>query len=211
MPHLAIDTTGANCSVALRVPGVEDLCRTDVIGRGHAEHLAPMVQQILVDAGVVPKQLTRVIVSVGPGSFAGSRVGVAFARGLALATGAQAVGVNNLSVLAAQVGLGAPLAVVHDAKRGEVVVQLWREGVDGELDRLLTEQASAHILKTLGPVGVLTGSGTRLVDLAGYTDAGQTALDMRVVLDLGENAEPVLPSPFYARPPDAKLPGGISV
>jgi tRNA threonylcarbamoyladenosine biosynthesis protein TsaB len=211
MPHLAIDTTGSNCSVALRVAGAEDVCRTEVIGRGHAEHLAPMVQQILAEGDIQPKQLTRVTVTVGPGSFAGSRVGVAFARGLALATGAQAVGVNNLTVLAAQVGPGAPLAVIHDAKRGELVVQVWRDGVDGELDRVSIDQAPAHILENLGPVGVLTGSGSKFVDLAGYSDADQTELDMHVVLDLGQNAEPIPPSPFYARPPDAKLPGGISV
>jgi tRNA threonylcarbamoyladenosine biosynthesis protein TsaB len=211
MPHLAIDTTGTNCSVALRLAGTDDVCRTDVIGRGHAERLAPMVDRILADCGVEPKQLTRVTVSVGPGSFAGSRVGVAFTRGLALATGAQAVGVNNLSVLAAQVGFSAPLAVVHDAKRGEVVVQPWRDGVDGELDRLLVEHLPAYILEKLGPVGVLTGSGARLVELAGYADAGQTELDMRVLMDLGTTAESNPPSPFYARPPDAKLPGGVSI
>ncbi len=69
MALLAIDTTGSDCSVALRVAGQPDLCRSDPIGRGHAEYLAPMIAGMLDEAGLQAAQLTRIGVMTGPGSF----------------------------------------------------------------------------------------------------------------------------------------------
>ena len=63
-----------------------------------------MVEAVLAEAGLAPGDLDRIGVTVGPGSFAGTRVGTAFARGLALATGARAVGIANLAVIAHQHG-----------------------------------------------------------------------------------------------------------
>ena len=208
---LAIDTTGSDCSVALRVAGQPDLCRTDAIGRGHAEHLAPMVAGLLEQAGLVPAQLTRIGVTIGPGGFAGSRVGVAFARGLALATGAEAVGIGNLAVLAHDARGEGPLAVLHDAKRGEVILQVWAGQVVTSPERLSLRNAGGRILELAGPSGQLAGSGAALVELAGFTDLGISAITLSALLDLAEAADAAQspPSPFYARPPDAKLPGGL--
>lgn len=68
MTLLAIDTTGPDCAVALRVDGRPDRVLCERINRGHAERLAPMVEQILADAGVTPGALTRIGVTIGPGS-----------------------------------------------------------------------------------------------------------------------------------------------
>ena len=95
MRILAIDTTGQGCSVALRAPGQADLVLTEAMARGQAERLAPMVEGILETAGLSPRDLDRIGVCTGPGSFAGSRIGVAFARGLALAVGADCVGITR--------------------------------------------------------------------------------------------------------------------
>jgi tRNA threonylcarbamoyladenosine biosynthesis protein TsaB len=211
MTLLAIDTTGPDCAVALRVDGRPDHVLCERIGRGHAERLAPMVQQILADAGVTPGALTRIGVTIGPGSFAGTRVGTAFARGLALATGAVAIGIGNLAVIARQLHDVRPLAVLHDAKRGEVILQVWTGPDASGPQRLTVEAVPAH-LDTLGLDGlVLAGSGAALVDPAGASVRDITELDLHALLDLVAEADPAQApaSPFYARPPDAKLPGGV--
>lgn len=205
MAILALDTTGAACSVALRVPGLPDRILSEMIGKGHAERLAPMVQTVLAEAGVEPSSLERIGVTIGPGGFAGTRVGVAFARGLALATGAQAFGVSNLAVLAAAHADVRPLATVHDAKRGEVVIQTWGD-VPSEPERLSLELARDR----LGGM-VLCGGGAGLLAEGGQSVLGDGELDLSCLLDLTGSAgsEDSPPAPFYVRPPDAKLPGGI--
>ncbi|MEN0652917.1 MULTISPECIES: tRNA (adenosine(37)-N6)-threonylcarbamoyltransferase complex dimerization subunit type 1 TsaB [Hyphobacterium] len=214
---LALDTTNAWCIAALRRPGHDDLVRGERLGRGHAERLAPLVAGLLADAGVEPSHLSRIGVATGPGSFAGTRVGVAFTRGLALATGAEAVGVSNLAVIAhmADPRRTGRVAVIHDAKRGELVVQLFdRGGAIGDPERL-TIEAAASWLRPLADNGVRpAGSGAPILraalnrtDWAGGVLADGPDLDPRTLLDLaGQSDAP--PSPVYARPPDAKLPGG---
>lgn len=215
---LALDTTNAWCIAALRRPGHDDLVRAERIGRGHAERLAPMVAELLADAGLPPADLSKIGVATGPGSFAGTRVGCAFARGLALATGADAAGVSNLAVIARMADplLQARIAVVHDARRGELVVQLFDRGqAAGEPERL-TMQAAADWLRPLAETGVRpVGSGAAVLRAAlERTDWPDDVfkegpdLDPRVLLDLAD-ASTAPPSPFYARPPDAKLPGGV--
>jgi tRNA threonylcarbamoyladenosine biosynthesis protein TsaB len=208
---LAIDTTGPDCSVALRAPGQEDIVLTEPIGRGHAERLAPMVQALLSGAGLVPRDIDRIGVAVGPGSFAGTRVGTAFARGLALAVGASPVGIGNLAVMAHRSRQERPLAVLHDAKRGEVVLQVWTRDGHSDPERIAVSGAADRILMLAGADARLAGSGAVLLEGAGFADTGVRDVDMRGLLDLTAEADPsgAPPSPFYARPPDAKLPGGV--
>jgi tRNA threonylcarbamoyladenosine biosynthesis protein TsaB len=205
---LAIDTTGPDCAIALRVPGRADVCLTTTIGRGHAERLAPMVEQLLAEQAVEPGQLDRIGVTIGPGSFAGTRVGVAFARGLGFATGADIIGVSNLEILAHAAGPPPTVAVIHDAKRGEVILQMWRDGVAEAPDRLSPDAAAARIRETMGPTARLAGTGGALPAFAEFTDTNCRELDLTDLLDLAAKADPAAAtaSPFYARPPDAKLP-----
>ena len=217
MRLLAIDTTGSNCSVALRVTGQADICVTDVIGRGHAEYLAPMVRRVLGEAGVDPKTLTDLATTTGPGSFAGTRVGVAFIRGLALVAGVPAVGIGNLDVWGAQLRElsepNLPFAAIHDAKRGEVIVKCWGAALFDEPQILPVSEALNHVTDRLGDNGLLGGSGAEFLSDAGLVDSGIRELDLLKVLDLAGTAVTAThpPSLFYARPPDAKLPGGASV
>ncbi len=95
---LALDTAGVDCAAALydsetgRV--LAEVCET--IGKGHAERLMAMIDEALAASGLALADLDRVAVTVGPGSFTGIRVGVAAARGLALALGIEAVGSPRL-------------------------------------------------------------------------------------------------------------------
>lgn len=213
MNLLAIDTTGPDCSVALRQPGAADRLVSERIGRGHAERLAPMVRDLLAEAGLAPAQLDRVAVATGPGSFAGTRVATAFARGLALACQAEAVGVSNLVVMAHQAGTDAPLIVAHDAKRGEVVLQVW-SGADespSAPQRLPLDEALARLPELAPAEARLAGSASDLLAPSGLVRTGIESLDLTALLDRAGLADPQTdkPSPFYARPPDAKLPGGL--
>lgn len=104
MNDLAIDTAGAGCSAALRVAGhhgeVPDraekvFSRYADIQRGHAETIVGQVEAIVDEAGIDYHSLNRIICTIGPGSFTGVRVGIAFAKGLALATGLPLYGLSS--------------------------------------------------------------------------------------------------------------------
>ncbi len=98
---LAIDTSENHCSAALFAERMMAK-RCDDIGRGHAEHLLPMLDGLLVDAGVTYDDLDRIVVGVGPGSFTGLRVGLSVARGLALTLNIPCVGISGLMSYAQQ-------------------------------------------------------------------------------------------------------------
>ncbi len=112
---LAIDSSSAACTAALLDADGELIAeRHEELGRGHAERLVPMIQEMLEG-----RAASHILVGVGPGSFTGIRIGLAAARGLALALGVPAAGVTTFDALAA----GAPGAIpVIDAKRREVFV-----------------------------------------------------------------------------------------
>ncbi len=103
MTAIAIDTCFAACSVAIRTDNgaVHALC--DLIGRGHAERVIAMVGETAALAGVALRSVSDVIVTVGPGTFTGQRVGVACAQGLALAAGARCHAAGALHAIAATV------------------------------------------------------------------------------------------------------------
>src|SRR5215831_6135265 len=112
MLTLAFDTaTGAATSALVR--------DEDVLGErtGRAAEVLADADELLRGAGLAPRDLDRIAVGVGPGSFTGVRIGLAAARGLALALDLPVAGVSTLEALAA----GAPGAVpMIDARRGEI-------------------------------------------------------------------------------------------
>ena len=142
MNILAFDTCLGALSVAVRWRGAggEWLTRHahEVRERGHAERLMPMMAEVMEEAGLAFSDLGRIAVTVGPGSFTGVRVGVAAARGLALASGIATVGATSLAVMARQADErlgeargGRLLAVAVDARRGSVYLQLFAGARDG--------------------------------------------------------------------------------
>jgi tRNA threonylcarbamoyladenosine biosynthesis protein TsaB len=144
--------------------------------------LMPTLDEVLRQAGVAPRDLGAVAVSVGPGSFTGLRVGLATAKGLALGTGAALVGVPTLEVLAE--GYPVPDAIicaVLDAYRGEVYTALFRR-CNGRLERLSVDavQAPEALATTLGIVdgeAHLIGNGA-----ARYRERLQAALGARAIM-----------------------------
>lgn len=209
MSVLVIDTAGPFCAAAVKRGDGTVFEQAERIGRGHAERLAPMVREVLAEAGIAPTALDRIGVATGPGSFAGTRVGVAFARGLALATGAQAIGISSLAgwARAADRDRAHTIAVLHDAKRAELIWQVFTQGepVTG-LERGSEEEARSALIE-YGDVH-MTGSGAAMLgaDPAHFSDRPPLEALLALTAEAPDTAPP--PAPIYARPPDAKLPGG---
>ena len=135
-PLLAIDTAFEHCSAGLYdlATGFMLASAEPVIGKGHAERLMGIIGDVLAEAGLRYGDLSRLAVTVGPGSFTGLRVGVSAVRGLALALGIPAVGVSTLEAMAEpfvhDLGEADAVLAVLDAKRGELYAALY--GCGGE-------------------------------------------------------------------------------
>lgn len=205
---LGLDTCLNACSVAVIDDGAVLAHASEVMARGHQERLAPMTAAVMAAAGIGFDRLERIGATVGPGSFTGLRVGVAFAKGLAAALQIPAVGVGTLEAMAAGVdGLVFP---VIDARRGQVYVQGFESGRPlMAAEALPVETAAARLvhLAMERPV-TLTGSGAPL--LADVVAAAKIlpaeGADARHVAGLAATGAPAPLRPLYLRAPDARLP-----
>ncbi len=204
---LAIDTCLFACSVAV-VDGERVLARrVEPMSRGHQERLAPLVQEAMVEAGLGFDRLDRIGVTVGPGSFTGLRVGLAFAKGLAAALSIPAVGVGSLEALA-EPERGNVVAVL-DAKRGQVYLQAFSDGVPVSAPDALPIETAAARLAEFAPDTLIGTGAALLADVRpGVRVVPADVTDPVAVARLAAGRSPVPPRPLYLRAPDAKLPGG---
>ena len=203
MRTLAIDCSTEACSVAL-FEG-EALVAGDwrLLGRGHAEHLVPMIAA-LPDHG----KAQRVAVSRGPGSFTGLRIGLAAARGLALGWSAEVLGYPTLALVAAMAREGkedTPVSVAMTGGHGEWFVQDFAVGgaPQGEIASLLPEAAAAAARHEL----IAGTQAEALVALRGRGTALPLRPDARRLPLLPEACLTREIAPLYGRGPDARLPG----
>jgi tRNA threonylcarbamoyladenosine biosynthesis protein TsaB len=205
---LGLDTCLSSCSVAVLDGERVVASAREVMARGHQERLAPMAQQVMSDAGLAFGKLDRIAVTVGPGSFTGLRVGIAFAKGLALALDRPTVGIGTLEALAAEAdGLVFPAI---DARRGQLYLQAFEDSrALMAPDALTAEVAAARIAElSQGRSFTLVGSGAAL--LADFAPAAAVipaeGADARAVARLAAARAPAPLKPLYLRAPDAKLP-----
>lgn len=207
---LALDTCLTACSAALLDGETVLAARSEAMPRGHQERLAPLVQELMAEAGVGFPALTRIGVTVGPGSFTGLRVGLAFAKGLSSALSIPCVGVGALEALA----FGQPgfVVAVIDARREQVYVQMFGDGVALMAPDALTAADAAARLAELyhGGPATLIGSGAPLLAPALPSACVLTpdGPDPVAVARLAQRGPDPLkpPRPLYLRAPDAKLP-----
>ena len=207
---LALDTALEACSVAV-VQGPHTLAaHCEPMLRGHQERLAPMVAETMAQAGVAFADLDRIAVTVGPGSFTGLRVGLAFAKALSLALDIPCVGVGTLEALVASRPdtARAPLVVAAlDARRDHVYVQAFSMGAPMSEPANLSLQEARRRLAALG-VHALTpvvGSGAALL-YDGEPTRQACDIDPAALATLAA-ARPNpdrRPQPLYLRAPDAK-------
>jgi tRNA threonylcarbamoyladenosine biosynthesis protein TsaB len=223
---LGFDTSAGACSAAvLEAEGKVRARRRQLLARGHAEVLMPMLQEVLAEAALDFAALDLLAVTTGPGTFTGIRIGLAAARGLALASGLPLLGVTSLDAVAAAVPAEERasrfLLVAIDSRRDDLFVQAY--GPDDE--PLGPAQAvAASALADAAPPGDIVVAGDAAERAAAIlTDAGRLvalARD-RAPPDAVEVAQlacrrwrpdrPVpLPRPTYLRAPDVTLPAGRS-
>jgi len=226
MISLAIDTASHLCAVALH-DSQRDLIlaeRSESIGRGHAERLMDMVADVLAAADADYSRLSRVVATVGPGSFTGIRVGLATARGIALGLSIPAVGVSSLEAIAESAAASgawdrsAPLFVAVDARRGEAWCRFAGSAAPRGAPAGDFVSPYHRIAEWAGFPGLnLCGSGSVHVNEAaganlpvlGLADAPPIA----AVARLGARLDPAsaLPEPAYIRPPDARPQAGFAL
>ena len=118
---LAFDTSAAHCAAALLSDG-QVIYRIDEMARGQAEHLMPMLEEILNQQGLAWGDLDAIGVGIGPGNFTGIRISVSAARGLALGLGKPAIGVSTLEAQA--YGLNGTVVSCLDARRDRAYVHV---------------------------------------------------------------------------------------
>ena len=208
---LAIDTTLAACQAAVLDGDTVLAVRSEPMQRGHQERLAPLVAEVMAAAGLGFDRLDRVGVTIGPGSFTGVRVGLAFAKGLALALDIPCIGIGTLEALAATAGGAGRRAAVIDAKRGQVYLQLFDDtGPVAAPEAFDLAIARARIDSFAGGgTLVLVGTGAPLMSKAVEdSTAGVERPDPLIVARLaGQAPAPHAPArPLYLRAPDARLP-----
>lgn len=124
---LAFDTSAAHCAAALLL-GDEIMSRVDDMAKGQAEHLMPMLEEMLSQADLTWADLDCIGIGVGPGNFTGIRIALSAARGLALGLGKPAIGVNGFDARAFQEPL--PYTASIPAPRQQSYVQTFTaEGI----------------------------------------------------------------------------------
>lgn len=220
---LAIETTGSACSAVVMRDGAPLAAEQRDLRHGHAEALMPLIDRVVTAAGIVPSQLEAIAASIGPGSFTGIRVGLAAARGIALAAGARLIGVTTFAAVAAAVpsaGGESTLLVALDSRREDFYVQLFAPTAVEPLIEpaaILPDQLYEHIARP---------TGGRPLRIAGdAAAAAAAALEGRLALallpditadafgvaaaamrQLRSGQPPPRARPLYLRPPDVTMP-----
>lgn len=197
---LVIDSASEACSVALVEGGRVVDFRHEVIGRGHAERLVPLIAE-LAGGG----RADMIAAGCGPGSFVGVRIGVAAARALALGWQVPARGFSTLALVAAAaadaIGDADGALVVMEGGHGQWFVQPFAADLSprAEVRSLLPDAAVA-----LDDALVVGNRAEAFVARRGSGRALAMLPDARAFLRLPRAALTDRPSPIYGRAPDAK-------
>ncbi len=219
---LAIDTATTACSVAVQKDG--RICATahEDMARGQSEVLMPMVMAVLAETTLSVSDMDLIAVTRGPGAFTGVRIGLAAARGLALAAGVPSCGVSTTQVIAEAARqtntANSSLIVALDSKRSDIYVQAF-----GRTGEILTEPVAVAIdallayyeaLALCGPVQLVGDAADRALSRLPASCVRSRAPDVPDAQYVAKVAERLVltgmdmpePTPLYLRPPDASVP-----
>jgi tRNA threonylcarbamoyl adenosine modification protein YeaZ len=217
MRVLAIDTALEACSAAVLDTEQGGISARESLPmvRGHAEALLPLIARVMDSAGLEFAALDRIAVTTGPGSFTGLRVGIAAARGIALAAGKPAVGLSTLAAYAAPLIAAddaVPVVAVIDARHDHVYLQVFGPG-----GRTVVTSRVASLREALRAAATgaprLIGTAAEMLAAAWPADQrvprlvdARRAPDVDWVARLGAAATDtgVPPKPLYLRAPDAQ-------
>jgi tRNA threonylcarbamoyladenosine biosynthesis protein TsaB len=212
---LAIDTALEACSAAIFDSKQCTIIagETAFMVRGHAEALMPLLDGVMRESRLDFFALDRIAVTVGPGSFTGLRVGIAAARGIALAAKKELVGITTLAALAAPYIAeepSIPVAAAVDGRHRHVYFELY--GTQGRVllsPRIVPVEDAVHAAAGAG--ARLVGSGARMMADIWPDNMNPPAIDERRAADinwvarLGAESQirDAQPKPLYLRAPDA--------
>jgi tRNA threonylcarbamoyl adenosine modification protein YeaZ len=217
MRVLAIDTALEACSAAVLDTEQGGILASESIPmvRGHAEALMPLIARVMSRSMLEYLELDRIAVTVGPGSFTGLRVGVAAARGIAVAAGKPAVGLTTLAAFAAPYIAAddvTPLLTAVDARNDQVYLQLFGPGGRTLIQPRLASVRDALRAAATGPAR-LVGSGAAIIAAAWPANERQPVvvdparaptIDWVAHLGVAAAQAIALPKPLYLRAPDAQ-------
>ncbi len=209
MRVLVVDTALGACTVAAFEDDRPVVVRSQPMDRGHQERLGGLARDVMTEAGAID----RIGVTVGPGSFTGLRVGLAFAEGLGMALDRPVIGLSTLDALAASVNAEGPILAAIDARRGQVYARAFVDGVgQGEGQAMSIPDAKA-LIRELSRIGRVAAVGSGTVVLAEDSTPGQLDLHPRpaptaeALARLTQAAAgQATARPVYLRAPDAAVP-----
>jgi tRNA threonylcarbamoyladenosine biosynthesis protein TsaB len=217
MRVLAIDTALGACSAAVldTEQGGIVASASQPMMRGHAEALIPLLGRVTAEAHMAFRDFDRVVVTTGPGSFTGLRVGIAAARGIALSIGKPAVGLSTLSAYAAPHLAGdenTPVVVAIDARHQHVFLEVFGPGGRTVIAPRLAPLREAARAAAEAPARIVGTAAQAVADALAATGAAPIQVDQRDAPDidwvarmgaaLPEGQSP--PKPQYLRAPDAQ-------
>ena len=199
MRILALNTASSACDLALAEDGQITGCLREDMARGQDARLAEAVHELLASSGLALGDLDRLAVVCGPGSFTGVRIGVAFARGLALALGIDCVGMTSLeAALPCERTSRHRVALI--ARKRPPDISFWTQDLCGL-------EASGPPLKR--PIAEVSGGLPLLSDRPDLLPGAQPCSPSATTTALraGHLSPQTSPArPFYVREPDAVLP-----
>ena len=198
---LAFDTSSSACTAALfDGDGACVAKRDEIIGRGHAERLVPMLDELI--GGRKPG---RILVGVGPGSFTGIRVAIAAAHGLAIGWSAELLGMSSLALLAAGAECDGEVAAAVIGGHGELFVQQFDAMTLEPTSDLRNLQPAAAARFATAPL-VVGSAAAQLVEARGWGEAREAWPSAANALRLPDHLRALPAKPVYARAPDARVP-----
>ena len=162
MITLSIDTANENIAVSL-LKDQEVLTEVDyTMPRGQGEALIPLIQELLLKTKLVPSDIDQITVAIGPGSFTGVRIGMATARGIALALNIPVYGTTTLEASAFHTK-GTVLSVL-DTKRGDFYTQLFQDAIPLENPTIRTIEQ----IKMLSDISLVGSSAITVAEETGF-------------------------------------------
>lgn len=220
MRILALDTATTACSVAVWEDETVRARRFEMMPRGQSEALIPMVVDVLGEASLSFSDFDLLAVTVGPGAFTGLRIGLAAARGMALAAGLPCVGVTTFEAVAEGIApeerAGTDVLIALDAKRADVYAQFFLSNLEPTSAPLALPPAelAGHTVSTrlliagdaslrVAEAASVCGIEAVISAAPGVADAAHVAAIAARRWQAGETGQP--PEPLYLRPPDVTM------
>ncbi len=224
---LAFDTATSSCAITVWRDGDVLAEAQEILERGHAEVLVPMIENVLAEAKLTYQDLDLLAVTVGPGAFTGIRIGLATARSLALASQLPLVGVTNFEALAhatpesergSPENLNRKIMVVLETKRADFYACLYDQNLSLLAEPSAVDEAGLLALAGAGPLLVLGDATDRALPILRRADIDITISSSgphvapAIVAELAaavlsSGTALAAPLPLYLKPPDVNMSG----